>query len=434
LPAPKPSSEDDLHLWDHYSDQPRIITDRAYKKRMKRKHLKDYLLTFLTSCLVFPLALIAWLFNRKVEPSSAHFFSLCVNLDKGEEQYALVDELGCKSLQVRFFLSEMDRIDEYYQFVAGFGEKEVLLVVIQDRQHIGDHQLLAKDIARVFDVFSPLVNQFQIGTTINRSKWGFFSVAEYLQFYQVVQKVRDQQFQGVKLLGPSVIDFEYPYLIRALFNGFKLKFDKVAALLYVDRRGAPENPQMKVFDTFNKITLLHSIARLSPKTSSKLLLTEANWPLSNTAPWAPTSETECVSESDYANFLLRYHLQAMATQRVESVHWHQLIAPGYGLVDSREGLRKREAFLVYKTMLDVLGDVVVKNYQKQGEVYQLACKDRQSDRDVIVLWSNEVELPLEKYLKQENISVENKQFMDKSAVTLSFETAKVSDSPIYIMG
>ena len=78
-----------------------------------------------------------------MEPSSAHFFSLCVNLDKGEEQYALVEELGCKSLQVRFFLSEMDRIDEYYQFVEGFGEKEILLVVVQDRQHIGDHQLLA---------------------------------------------------------------------------------------------------------------------------------------------------------------------------------------------------------------------------------------------------------------------------------------------------
>lgn len=433
MPSPKPRI-DDRHPWDEYSDQPRIITDRAYKKRMKRKHVTEYLLTFLTSCIIFPVALFAWLFNRKTEAPSEHFFSLCVNLDKGEGQFALIEELGCDAIQVRFFLSDMDRLNEYYAFIEKIAAKQVLMVIVQDKAHIDDPQLLSQDIALVFKAFEPLVQQFQIGTTINRSKWGFFSVAEYLNFYQRVQSVRDQQFPNLQLLGPAVIDFEYPYLIRALFNGFKLRFDQIGALLYVDRRGAPENPQMKVFDTLNKITLLHSIARLSSKASSKLQLTEANWPLQKTAPWAPTSETECVSESDYANYLLRYHLQALASQRVESVHWHQLLAPGYGLVDTREGLRKREAFYVYQTMLRMLAKVEVQSYQKQGELYQLNCHKRESGQAVQVIWANGTELPLVAYAKKQDISLKGKQLLDKVENPIDIASATVSDSPIYIVG
>jgi hypothetical protein len=54
--------------------------------------------------------------------------------------------------------------------------------------------------------------------------------------------------------------------------------------------------------------------------------------------------------------MLRYHLLALASQQVDSLSWHQLIASGYGLVDAREGLRKREAFEVYKYMLKTLKD------------------------------------------------------------------------------
>lgn len=420
------------HPWDPYSDQPYIIKDKAYKKQMKRRQVKDYLLTFLASCLILPIAAIACLFNRKTEPLDRGFFSLCVNLDKGDEQYKLVEELGCQSLQVRFFLSEMERLDEYYDFVEGFAGKQIMLVVVQGRAHIDAPELLAKDIYRVFEKFSPIVQQYQIGTTINRSKWGFFSVAEYLRFYQVIQKVRDQNFTQLNLLGPSVIDFEYPYVVRALFNGFGVHFDKLSTLLYVDRRGAPENPQMLVFDTHNKITLLHSIARLSRQSSSKLLLTEANWPLENTAPWAPTSETECVSEADYANFMLRYFLQAMASQRVEAVYWHQLIANGYGLVDSREGLRKREAFYVFKTMLTLLGDVDVREYRKQHGVYELSCFDRAKQSEVLVLWCNNSQVELLNYASKRQLNLEHRTIMDKSANELNAD-AVVSDSPIYII-
>ncbi len=397
---------------------------------MKRQHVKAHFLTFLTSCIIFPIALLAWLLNRKkVRACSKSFFSLCVNLDKGEAQYELVEELGCNSIQVRFFLADMHRLEEYCQFLKGFKGKEVLLVVVQSREHIEDSERLRVDIQRVFEAFFPFVQKFQIGTTINRSKWGFFSVDEYLRFFKVAQSVRDHHFSGLSLLGPSVIDFEYPYVLRALFNLFPVRFDMVAALLYVDRRGAPENTQLYLFDTYNKIGFLHSIIRLSPKSSDRLLLTETNWPLENTAPWAPTSETECVSEFEYANYMLRYYLQAIASCRVEAVYWHQLIANGYGLVDSREGLRKREAFYVYRTMLELLGDVEVQAYLEHGNVYHLDC---QNSKNIVVLWCNGKEESLQTYAERYQLSLDNRKIIDKTGHEIG-NKIMISDSPIYLV-
>lgn len=421
------------HPWDEYSDQPAILRDKSYKKKMKSKQTWEHLLTLLTAVVLFPVLLLASFFNRKKEPVSEHFFSLCVNLDKGEEQYALVEELGCQSIQVRFFLAEIEKIDEYYRFLEGFSDKQILLVVVQSRVHIEDPELLAADMHKVFTRFSPLISQFQIGTTINRSKWGFFSVGEYLRFYKVVQGVRDQYFQQLCLTGPSVIDFEYPYLIRALFNGYRVSFDKLSALLYVDRRGAPENPQMLVFDTYAKIRFLHSIARLSNKSTSKLLLTEANWPLEKTAPWAPTSETECVNETDYANYMLRYYLQALASGCVESVYWHQLIANGYGLVDGRDGLRRREAFYVFKTMLSVLQSAEVQSFEKNGDVFDLLCFDPDKKQNIRVLWCNATQLALREYAEKAQIALEETAIIDKVSNRLDRE-GLISDSPIYILG
>ena len=138
-------------------------------------------------------------------------------------------------------------------------------------------------------------------------------------------------------MGPSVIDFEYYYNARAMFNLKKIKYDIVSALLYVDRRGAPQNSQYGIFDTKNKIDLLYSLVKLSPKCANDIYITEVNWPISNTAPYAPTSEKECVSCEEYTKYMLDYHKIAKDSKKIKKVFWHQLIAPGYGLVDNRDG-------------------------------------------------------------------------------------------------
>ncbi|WP_271272757.1 hypothetical protein [Aliamphritea hakodatensis] len=378
----------DKHPWDHHSDQPYPIRDRAYKKRMKRRHRKDLIKLFIASLMVFPIALLHFLFNRKtgMQQVDQSFFGLCVNLDKGEEQFRLLDELGCQTVQIRVFLSDYTRRkDEYLAFVKRCQGRHILITLVQDADCINDHRLLRAVLEDVFSAFSGLCSEYQVGNTINRTKWGFFSVRQYLDFYQVAQQLKDEKYPQLTLVGPSVIDFEYHYLIRAMFSRANVRFDKVSSLLYVDRRGAPENTQLGIFDTVNKIHLLHSICRLSPKSSERILLTEVNWPLSGTAPWAPTSETECVGEEDYARFLLRYHLLALASGKVETVYWHQLIAPGYGLIDNREGIRYRTAFKVYQAMLQRLSGAEQLRYTEADgwhslEFIQQGCKGR-------VVWS-----------------------------------------------
>ena len=344
-------------VWDKYSDQPHVIKDKSYKKSMRKRYKNDFLKMLSTNLIMFPLSISLMKLFTKKEPknfSKKEFYGIGVNLDKGDEQQALVEELGVKSLIIRIPLSDIQNLDKYYEFVKSFGaDKKILLNIMQDRLHIDDKELLKLHIMEIFNTFKTITNEYQIGTTINRAKWGFFAVKEYLEFYKTVQDIRDDKYDTLKLIGPSVIDFEYHYTIRALFNNFAVKFDKLSSLLYVDRRGAPQNTQMGIFDTKNKIDMLYSLVKMSPKMmTDNIYITEVNWPLSGTAPYAPTSEHECVSEELYVKYMIDYFQIAKETHKIQKVFWHQLIAPGYGLVDNRDGkIRKTKAFYEFKKLL-----------------------------------------------------------------------------------
>jgi hypothetical protein len=246
----------------------------------------------------------------------------------------------------------MDTLNELEDFIKKI-DKKITLKILQDRENIQDAKLLNYNLDLIFSKFQNSVDMFEIGSTINRAKWGFFSVNEYANFYKVAYDLQQNKYKNIKLIGSGVIDFEYHFSIHTLFNLIKYKFNGVSSLLYVDRRGAPENMQMG-FALADKIALLNTIIWLSPKSSNELHITETNWPISNTAPFAPTSEHECVSEDIYADFMLRYHLLAFASQQVDSLSWHQLVAPGYGLIDNRQDIRKRSAYNTYKFMLQNL--------------------------------------------------------------------------------
>ncbi|MEE3003767.1 MAG: hypothetical protein VX335_05405 [Pseudomonadota bacterium] len=196
-----------------------------------------------------------------------------------------------------------------------------------------------------------------------------------MRFYKVIQRIRDAEFKGVKLIGPSVIDFEYSNSVRSLFNLYKVKYNAISSLLYVDRRGSPYNKQLFFFDTKNKVKLLYAISKLSRKSSDDIYISEVNWPLLSKGKYSPilygykvsalksfyknrvkpllgASEETSVSEEVYAKYMLDYHEIVKNTKAVKRLYWHQLIAPGYGLVDdSGDTLRKMPAFYVYKKFI-----------------------------------------------------------------------------------
>ena len=360
--------------WDHYSDQPAIIRDKLLKRKMRRSALFSLIKTFLIALIVLPIAFIVTFFLPRKKITGEEFFAMGVNLSNSPSLVPeYINELGMKKLLVRIALWEMDRLDEYIAFIDSLQEHHITVAILQDREHITDLNLTKKHLTQIFTALEHRCNTYVIGSTINRAKWGFFSVNEYLKFYSVAYVLKKELFPNLKFIGSQTIDFELHFTTHTLFNLQNIYFDALGTLLYVDRRGAPENTQMG-FNLMGKINLIDALMRLSFKTGNELIITETNWPIKNTAPYAPTSEYECVDEEEYTNYMIRYHLLTFATQKVSSVYWHQLIAPGYGLIDNREGvIVKRGAFYAYQAMLTHLRDATFKYFTETNGDYRLMC-------------------------------------------------------------
>jgi len=360
-------------IWDKYSDQPVPLKDKKYKKKMRQREFGSLLKTFFTALFILPFSLIMMPFIKRKQIVSSEFF--CMGVDFQREPALtkeLLDELEIERVLVRFKLWEMDSLLELKEFIVNLKQKNITLKIMQDREHIEDLELLKKDMQTLFETLKDHVTLFEIGTTINRAKWGFFSVDEYNRFYQSIYTLKSEKFPQLQLIGSGVIDFEYHFTAHTLFNLCKYRYDGVSSLLYVDRRGAPENTQLG-FALSDKIAYLSTMVWLSPKSEHKLHVTETNWPITGTAPYAPTSEYECVSEELYSDFMLRYHLLAFASQQVDSLSWHQLIAPGYGLMDNRDGIVIRQAFQTYKYMLQTLKNAQFLRLDIKRDYYILQC-------------------------------------------------------------
>jgi hypothetical protein len=378
----------EIFKWDAYSDQPHVIRDKTVRRAIKKGLLFPTLKLLAVNVVMFPLSLVLFLllfFKKSAGSVPKNFFAMSINLDKNPESTkALIQELGLKTVLIRLPLSDMRNFQEYKAFIAEYEGYDILINILQDREHVEDLVLLREDLHVIFKELLPFTCKFQIGNAINRKKWAFFSMDEYLRFYEVAQQLKDEEFSQLTLIGSSVIDFEYHYTLRTLFNDYNVHYDLFSSLLYVDRRGAPENTQMGLNLT-NKIRLLYAMLLISRKTEPKLVITEANWPRSHTAPYAPTSEKECVSDAEYAAFMVRYYLEALATTQVESIYWHQLIAVGYGLVDNRDGITKYRSFDAYRQMVSLIDGATDITLEHEGGHYTFTCKNR--GLRITALWS-----------------------------------------------
>jgi hypothetical protein len=378
-----------FYQWDNFSDQPYPIRDKKYKRFIRLLVLPASVKMLLISLVVFPIILS---FSRSVKKNrlpvqTKEMIGLCVNIDKEPDlSVQLVDDVGVKKLSIRLPLSDISNIDKYVSFVKQFPSCDVLIVVLQDRNHIDDKSLSRESFNIIFSKFSQICVKYQIGNAINRTKWGFVSIDEYFRFFSIAQRLRDEKFPGYVLLGSAVIDFEIYAIIRSMWHLRLIRYDAISSLLYVDRRGAPENKQLS-FSLTDKISFIKSCAALSCKTSDRIFITEANWPIEFTQPYAPALDDVWVSEACYANYMLRYLLLAIASGQVETVYWHQLIAPGYGLVDNRDNkIVKRDAYYFFKTFYQLFCDVLVTETERIGSVFIVKAKDN-SGKGLWAIWS-----------------------------------------------
>ena len=387
-----------MFQWDRYTDQPATLA-KGVKVRLRLGSIGAVIRKLLTVFLLPWPALSTLIRKKPFRPyTNEDCIGLCINLERPFEDKKILSptevgeilrRLNLKRIAIRIPLSDIGNLQEYVDFIKHFHGYNILAVLLQDRSTIEDVNALETSLERIFSALSDTVDCYQVGNAVNRLKWGFVTVEEWFRFFEVAWNLRNRKFPEIKLLGGAVIDFELLDHCRSLRNGFPFKYDGYASLLYVDRRGAPENRQMG-FDLENKIHLLCRIIQSGDKvdpSDARLWITEVNWPLADTGRYAPAQDGSLVEEREQLHFLVRYYLLALATGAVAACYWHQLIAPGYGLVDNRGGvLRMRPAYFGFETLCRLFNGALIEEFRRQDELGYFQLRARKGAMEIVALW------------------------------------------------
>lgn len=358
-------SEDPFHgiRWCHKSEQPRRIRlHRKFRTRL-RYALPEYLKCGALALGLFPaVAVRHWRLAKGSVPKGwrtrdedvREFMGLAVALNScaPERLAAEIRELGVRHLLLRIPVWEVDQLEKYETFLRLVPDCSVTVAIMQNRQNVLDRGLWRENLFRVVRACWPRVKTYQIGQGPNRSKWGCFSLGEFLAMASEAEKLRPE-FPGIELIGPGVLDFEPLAWMRGVSHWYPIRWDIVACALYADRRGSPRSPQYKIFDLkqkiFNAVACVAGWSRAKPR----LWITEVNWPLRGQGRWAPARGSVTVTEEESARYLREYFEDAWRTRLVERVYWWQLVAKGFGLIDVDDdgNLRRRPGYFVFRELL-----------------------------------------------------------------------------------
>lgn len=315
----------------------------------------------------------------------------------------------------------------------------VAVALVQDRRALREPaswQAFAHD---VLERVAPLVQEVEVGHAINRVKWGMWDFAELGALYAPLPGLR-ARFPALRFMGPAAIDFEYPAVFPALREWPReVPLAALSHHLYVDRRGAPENPQ-DGFGAPEKFALGRAVARAAG--TGRFIVSEVNWPLRGTgahapihAPYLPpwrTGSDPGVDEDEYADFLLRYLLLALGSGMVERVYWWRLAARGYGVVDDADptALRPRAAYRMLQRFLALLGEATLVSSrlpaprgQRHGR-YRFAFR-RPDGEHVVVTYAHGAALP---FPAEESFGRVEDAFGETIAA------AGLSGRPVYLRG
>ncbi|MEM1180671.1 MAG: lipopolysaccharide kinase InaA family protein [Acidobacteriota bacterium] len=355
-PAPEGASVRDKIVWDHLSDQPHQHASRLQKTWIRLLDFPSQGRHLGVALLALPRILLRYrrlkssLLDGPVEWPGA---GLCVRPypEAPEELLAAIDELGVRQVLIRLhpWQEEHGPEEELAKALHGRG-LEIAYSLPQNRDLVRDTELWRRRIAELARLFIPYGRIFQVGQAVNRSKWGIWRYGEYLKLARIAA-VELRAAGDVMVLGPAVIDFE-PYATASMINQRGCPpLDGVASLLYVDRRGAPENEQAG-FSGQDKALLCRAMAETARRSKPRSWITEVNWPLWE-GPHSPAGRKVSVDEPTQADYLARFYLLALATGAAERVYWWQLVARGYGLMvpeAESTALRRRPAFLALRTL------------------------------------------------------------------------------------
>ncbi len=286
-----------------------------------------------------------------------------------DRQEALLKHLALPPVLLRLYHHQGEdewafRIETLKRWCAA--GMQVSVAIVQDRRAVVDPARWQSFLCRSVAACADYTQFIEVGHAINRVKWGVWDLNEWASLMAPVPELM-AQYPQLRVTGPAVIDFEYPYVLGAFDRLPKgVHYHAVSHHLYVDRRGAPENRQGR-FSTLEKLALGRAIARTQPQCDERFIVSEVNWPLAGTGVYSPVSSPyespgprhndPNVSEDAYANYMLRYLCIALCSGMAEQVFWWRLVARGFGLVDDTDAhaWRERPAYMMLQHFLTLLG-------------------------------------------------------------------------------
>ncbi len=421
------------YAWDYYSNQPHVLNNKKLKRKIAFMSWFANLKIITSSAYALFLGPYFYIKNKKLFERKIDSFGLCVNLDKpvgsqklisNNELIEMIDELAVRNILVRIPLADFDNIDKYICFIKSLQHKDVLVCILQDREHIEEKHLTKKRLDYIFSNLSNEVNTFQIGNSINRKKWAFVSIDEYFSFFKIAFDLKNDKFLKIKLLGSNIIDFDLPFFARSIFHFKSIFYDGVATQLYVDRRGGPEEKQLG-FDTVSKIKAYAALASASRNTENELYITEVNWPLQEMSRWSPSKEY-LIEESLQSSYLIRYYLLMLASGKVKKCYWHQLVAPGYGLVNNLDGeIKKRDAYFCFKYLISILSGGMIKKFIQEKNLYCLIVEKEHTIIEAV--WSSDGNASFKNQPCQQIFDIRG-----KAIETKNLSTIEITGETIYI--
>ncbi len=431
-PEPK-----DVWLWDEKTAQPMITLGRKEKHQYRNSR---YVLTMawqgicaLPGIYTRYRKLLAESYTRSVTMNNRIGVALHPHSEYIETELRLLEQLGNPPALIRFCHHETEadwqRGIELVEQLSYKGV-QVTLAILQDRRALLHPESWNAFLNLIVRKLSNKVSCIEITHASNRMKWGIWNSREYVQLLQPALALK-KLFPQIKIIGPACIDFEYLPVVAALAALPKdTKLDALSHLLYVDRRGAPENKQ-GYFSTLEKSALLKALAQWSDRCEDKIIVSEVNWPVKGTGIWSPIGcpyetprwrrEQPGETEDDYANYMLRYLAITLCSGHVEQVFWWRLSAHGYGLVDDRDNFRIRPAFTALAFFLKTVGNATfVRKLNTPDDVFVL--EFTHDNRSVWMAWA------LQESDYQLDFSFSQAHDREGNPVT----TIKLSGSPLYL--
>lgn len=414
--------------WNPYADQPHNVAPRKERFKHHLRHAGTYMSLFVSNfrkaAPVLALYRQYWkkMYKEQVQIKAPFALSISSSEGRDGEVLELLKETNIQTALIRIPSWERGNFARFEKFFKLLFAQDIELTaaLLQNREDVLRPSRWLHFLEEVFSRLGQFSSFFEIGHAWNRTKWGVWDHEEYLRLTRPAVSLAEKY--GVKLVGPAVIDFEfhlYPPVLDAI------PFDKVSSLLYVDRVGAPEKKQFG-WDTSRKLALLKAVVDGSTRRKHDLWITEVNWPLKGTGKYSPASGKPNVSEEEQADYLVRYNILCATSGFVERIYWWQLVAPGYGLVDSREmEWRKRPSFYAMKTMVAHLNEstFIRKIPHPRAEIFSF----RKGEEYFVVCWTKGE--ACEHLFAREVVRVVSREGEE---ISRGDDSVRIDGSPIYV--